>query len=151
MAKLAPEIEAYCERAGMDPGEPHRLALVAMGKGIDRNAEMLVQVGTEAAGKAADGAMGAVRSEIRRLIVSVTRARVALYVAVPLVTGALGWWAGYSRPVATPFGELSRGTIEAFRTNDLEAAYRACAAQPPQKGREWCKMSIWRPQAPPAS
>jgi hypothetical protein len=148
--ELAPELERYCERAGMSPEEPHRMALVALGRGVDGMDGKIARIGTEAATKAADGAMSVVRSEIRRTLQATHAFRVALYVAVPVVTLALGFWVGARQAVPTNFGPLSLEAVRLFQGNDLDAAVRSCVAQPPQGGREWCKMPMWRPQAPPA-
>ena len=86
----------------------------------------------------------AVEAEARRMVLATDRLRLALYVAVPVLCVAAGWFARGLVPVDTAFGPLSRELVEAFRANNLEGAWAKCVDQPEQGGRAWCKMPMWR-------
>lgn len=148
---LAPELDRHCERAGMSQEEPLRMAFSALGKGVDSLDGKITRLGEVASVKAAEGAVSVVRAELRRLLLGANALRVAIYVAAPLAALMVGFWAGSRQAVPTNIGPLNPDTVRLFQSNDMEAAAKACVAQPPLGGQEWCKMNLWRPRgAPPA-
>jgi len=148
---LAQEIEQACARMGMEPDEPLRLLLTSSARAHDSLRREMDRIGTAAAQRAADAAAREVRDGMRRAALELSLTRKVLYAAVPMLALLAGFTAGWRMPVETEFGPMSRETVAVLRANDLEAAYEACIDQPPQQGRAWCQMPLWRSVEPPAA
>ncbi|KAA2211592.1 hypothetical protein [Teichococcus oryzae] len=143
-SSLAAEVEQACARMGMEPEEPLRLLLTSSARAQDRLREEMDRIGQEAALRAAEAALREVREGMRRAARELSLTRKVLYGAVPMLALLVGFVAGWRMPVQTTFGPMSRETLAVFRSNDLDAAYRACVDQPPQRGRRWCQLPLWR-------
>ncbi|HWX49652.1 MAG TPA: hypothetical protein VNZ61_16505 [Roseomonas sp.] len=143
-ASLTPEIEQACARMGMEPDEPLRLLLTSSARAHDSLRREMDRIGTAAAQRAADAAVREVRDGMRRAALELSLTRKVLYAAVPMLALLAGFVVGWRMPVETDLGPLSRETVAVLRANDLEAAYEACIDQPPQQGRAWCQMPLWR-------
>ncbi|PHK93439.1 hypothetical protein CR162_18365 [Pseudoroseomonas rhizosphaerae] len=140
----AAEVEQACARMGMEPEEPLRLLLTSSARAQDRLRQEMDRIGQDAARRAADAALREVRDGMRRAAHELSLTRKVLYGAVPVLALLVGFVAGWRMPVQTDLGPLSRDAVAAFRSNDLDAAYRACVDQPPQEGRRWCQLPLWR-------
>lgn len=143
-SSLATEVEQACARMGMEPDEPLRLLLTSSARAQDRLHEEMGGIGQEAARQAAEAAQREVRDGLRRVAQELSLTRKVLYGAVPMLALLVGFVAGWRMPVQTTFGPMSREAVAVFRSNDLDAAYRACIDQPPQQDRRWCQLPLWR-------
>lgn len=148
--ELVAEVEQACARMGMEPDEPLRLLLTSSAAAQDHLHREMDRIGQDAAQRAADAAVREVRDGLRRAALELSLTRKVLYGGVPILALLVGFAAGWRLPVETDLGPMSRHTVAVLRANDLEAAYQACIDQPPQQGRAWCQMPLWRPgQMPP--